>query len=224
VNRSFYRRPAPKPRELTKGSPPAHLSFELALRADPQLNITVRVDRLMKSLSERTGYASMSVERMAAELHASPGAVRKARRKLVRKLGHFESPVGWKYRRAKTKGDSRTDRHLDLTGRCAFLFADLTAKTGRIELSYAEIAAHLNTDHPLRAVQGVLALGGYFERTGSAGQRNTYARLWDHYQPETAEHDNGHEHPEPDAADPYARFERRTDRRRERAAADREGV
>ena len=210
----------------SKGSPPPRFGFELALRAGQRLNITVRLARLMAALSERTGYASMSVERMAAELQASPDAVRKARRKLVR-LGHFEPPQGWKYRRAKPEGDDgrgdfwrrlRRDRRLDLAARCAFLLVDLTAKSGQIELSYAEIGAHLDTDNPLRAVRKVLAIGGYFERTGSAGQRNRYVRIWDHYET-TTEYDDD-DNPEQDA-DPYARFERRTDHRRERAAVNR---
>jgi hypothetical protein len=211
------------------GSPPSRLAFELALRADRRLNVTVRLARLMAALSQRTGYASMSVERMAAELQASPDAVRKARRKLVR-LKYFEPPLRWKYRRAKTEGEDgdgrgdfwqrlRRDRLLDLNARCAFLLVDLTAKSGQVELSYAEIGAHLDTKNPLRAVRKVLALGGYFERTGSAGQRNHYVRIWDHYEA-TTEYENDDDNSEQDA-DPYARFERRTDHRRERAAVNR---
>lgn len=209
------------------GSPPPQFGFELALRADQRLNVTVRLARLMAALSQRTGYASMSVERMAAELQSPPAAIRKARRKLVR-LRYFEPPLGWKYRRAKAEGDDgrkdfwqrlRRDRHLDLTARCAFLLVDMTAKSGQVELSYAGIGAHLDTGNAPRAVRNVLALG-YFVRTGSAGQSNTYARQWDNYQPETTEYENDDDNPEQDA-DPYARFERRTDHRRERAAVDR---
>jgi hypothetical protein len=211
------------------GSPPSRFGFELALRADERLNVTVRLARLMAALSQRTGYASMSVERMAAELQASPEAVRKARRKLVR-LGYFEPPQGWKYRRARVEGDDgrgdfwqrmRTDRRLDLAARCAFLLVDLTAKSGQVEVSYAEIGAHLDTDHPVRAVWKVTELDSYFTRAGGgAGQRNTYKRLWDHYESETTEHDDEYQHQEPGTDRPYA-FARRSDHRRERAAAHR---
>jgi hypothetical protein len=171
----------------------------------------------------------MSIERMAAELQSSPAAVRKARRKLVR-LGYFERPQGWKYRRARVEGDDdrgdfwqrlRRDRHLDLAARCAFLLVDPTAKTGQVEVSYAEIAGHLGTRHPVRAVRKVTELDSYFTRTtGGVGQRNTYKRLWDHYESETTQHDDEYEHQEPGTDRPYA-FARRPDHRRERAAAHR---
>src|SRR5690242_8215922 len=100
-------------------------TLDRLLRLDPRLNITTRCLWLMTALSHRSGYSSMSVDRMAEQLNAkSSAAVRQARRKLVQ-LGMFSPRDRWRYDRVLLPNETRNSywhracgcRHLDLTAR-----------------------------------------------------------------------------------------------------------
>jgi hypothetical protein len=217
----------PKPRP-----PPAKFGFEQALRADPRLNVTVRVGRLMAALSERSGYSSMSLARMAAELKADAKAVRQARQKLVN-LGYFDQRPGWRYRRRKLQDGEkrrefwerlRREKRLDLTGRLAFYLSERTEKTGQCEASLAELAAALSTDrHHVRLALrrrngegkeiGLLALDDHFRCGKGAGGRNAYSRVWERYQRDqtwTEYDDDGTDDGDEEVVDgrPFAAFSR----------------
>jgi Mn-dependent DtxR family transcriptional regulator len=177
-------------RQAPRKPPPAKFNFELALRADGRVNITFRLARLKLALSERSGFASMSVERMARELNAKPAAVRQARQKLVA-MGYFERK-GWLYHRKKGQEDeepraiwerTRRDSRHDLAARVIFFLLDKTLKTGQCEVSLAEIAEALGADrsHVARALKGVRTLGYFTVVPGE--HSNVYNRTWDRYDP-----------------------------------------
>ena len=151
--------------------PPATARFSRAIRADPSINITVRICQLMATLARRSGYASMSVDRMAEELGASEAAVAQARRKLVC-LDLFTRETGWRYRIVGEKADFARrcvgDRRLDLTGRLIWLLDWLTERDGRALLSRTAAASYLGVadTNISPAKRRVLATGHFaVERT-----------------------------------------------------------
>jgi hypothetical protein len=173
-----------EPRSTERAPSPRY--FEQQLRADPRLNVTARCGWLMTALSHRSGFASMSVDRMARELNATPAAVRQARQKLVR-LGLFAAD-GWKYRRVLLlPGEDRSgfwrriraDSRLDLTLRAAWLLCDATRREGKAEVSLAAIGAALGTTAPASAwaTRRVRELG-YFTTVpgGGRGRKTIHVR------------------------------------------------
>jgi hypothetical protein len=147
-------------------NPPAWAAFSRAIRADPAVNITVRVCWLMAALARRSGFASFSRARMAEELGATTDAVAKARRKLVR-LGLFAKEPGWRYRVAGEKKDFTRrcigDNRLDLASRLHWLLDRLTEKNGAAVLTYGNACKLLNAARPnmVPAVKRVMALGHF---------------------------------------------------------------
>jgi hypothetical protein len=172
----------PETREHLRGD-----NFDRVLRGDPRINVTARLGWLMTALSHRSGYASMKVARMAAELGAAPASVRQARQKLVR-LGLFTPGERWRYSRVLLSDENssaywcriRADRRLDLTARCTWLLCDATRRDGSAEMSLAEIGAGLgvNEQRAAWAVHRVRELR-YFTTVpgGGRGHKTVYARV-----------------------------------------------
>jgi hypothetical protein len=175
-------------------------SFPRRLRHALLISVTVRVLWLMSALMLKHGYASMSIERMAQELDATPAAVRKARKRIVA-LGLFEPVGGGKYQpvflpgenrdRAKFWQRARADPRLDLVARCVWLLSNMT-RQGEVPLSTMEIAGRLATSErsAARAVAEVLTLGCFrvTEQGGGRGQRNSYARCGEAKLPAVPDH------------------------------------
>jgi hypothetical protein len=156
---------------------------------EPRYNITARVAHRMLFAAYVRGYCSLAVATIAADVNTNAEAVRQARKKVV-KLGIFESPVSWRYKRIMLPGDKDNVTHwnriqtlsgLDLTYRCAWLLYDETL-FGPATLSYQQIAVKLAAPErsTRRAINIVLNIGHFAVDTGGGRfNRNTYHRAGD---------------------------------------------
>jgi hypothetical protein len=196
----------------------ASYEFDRQLRADRRFNITARLACLMVVLSHRHGFASMSVDRMAEELCATPESVRQARRKLVA-LKLFEGDK-WRFKPLMLPGEDkeafwrrvRADRRLDLTFRLAWFLCDETRRDGGVKLSVPEVAAHLGaaTDSAAWAIDRIRRLGYFTIATSRGrGKKTTFTRI-EVEQPQYQQQVTEIPHDDEDYSVDYTNFQRRS--------------